>query len=382
MAKNKIKSGFVQIPYNVIARTTPPEERVYIVIRHFETMEKGCICSVETIGKEAGLKRTQIKKILSSLENKGLIERILRPGITTQYITIDPEGEKEAPEEKPAPQTPEEMADNPGNTLHPIPIQKMADNPVGKVTGGDGRKSDRGGVGKVTPNNIEKNNIETEQEQNRVSISPVQAHTQKRKMKSFLNFCVTGKGTNKSEFTGLDKDASSNLYKAALSIGYRMTVEEVYSFLEVMSKGIAYKRQKGQYRVNDFETLLFSWRDNQTAEKRRQAVSEQQRLVSGDEISFVYNGRSLVRNAPFKEMKSHYLLERCAELQFNFPCQDDFWKYEILSYDEFSKSQKKKIFDTLRYIPRDATPSEFLDPDSPFYWKNYIDTRGKTKKNK
>lgn len=90
-------------------------------------------------------------------------------------------------------------------------------------------------------------------------------------------------------------DAADKVYLLAKSIGYDMTVQEVYSFLEVM---MTRKTSNGK-TVTNLPGLMQCWQDNQTPETNAQAQEEEQQLNNGVKIPFVIFGKELARKKPF-----------------------------------------------------------------------------------
>lgn len=367
MNKKRNGGGFVKIPWNIVQRTTDAELKTLAVLTHYCSMPGGGFPSIETIAREAGKQRRAIITALDNLSAKGFIQKHTRPGLTTVYNL--PGSESPTPRTETNDQTDENGGSSAENSTTETEIDQC-------------RKMHRGCAEKCTQN---KNEL--------LRLKQIQGHPQKRAKKqakkavkeSLITFQVKNPEYDPHRTAEMKKqkilpfapEAIEKIYLAGLKIGYRMTMDELFKFAWAIIDGGVYSKRGVFHPVRDFDSLLYSWRDAQTPEKARQAVSEQERLNAGEEIySGLKTGRGWGRTAPLPELESidpvteHRLYKALKRAGHTRTFRREVYIAAEKSFDELEARDSERVLELIRVIKKDIDPRDLFSPGSRYYWRD------------
>lgn len=371
MNKDKRKGGgFVQIPWNAVLQTTDAELKALAVLTHYCSMQGGGFPSIETIAREAGKHRRAIITALESLAAKGIIKKTARPGLTTVYHlpgSDRPQTTKSA----------DDQTDESGGS--------SAENCTGETPPNPCRILHGSSAEFCTHNNNDLITLKQEQIHEHKRARARKPPKSQKEKESIITFAMKNPAYNPEKADEMEEaqispfatGAIDRLYLAALKIGYRMTVDEVFKFAWAMIDRGYYSRKGVFHRVADFDSLLYAWRDAQTPEKARQAVSEQERLKAGEEIYSGEVGRSWGILRPFPELESidpvkeHRLykeLKRAGnERSFN---RERYLEAEK-AFDALPEAEQARALGVIQRIKKNIDPAEIFNPQSKYYWRTY-----------
>ena len=372
--QKKNGGGFVQIPWYVVQKTTDAELKTLAVLTHYCSMQGGGFPSIETIAREAGKHRRAVSTSLDRLTKKGFIVKSSRKGQTSVYSFP---GKAAKPQEPPA-DPPEEVAGTYAENCTGIDTGNLCGNL--HTTYAENCTQNKNDLIILKQDHIQGHG----HSRTRTREKKKKTEGAKANLESLITFQVANPDYDSKDKERMEKknifpfisEGIDAIYQAGLKIGYRMTVAEVFKFAFVMIDGGITNRKGIFHPIRDFDSLLFAWRDKQTPEAQRQAVSEQERLKAGQPVS----GGRWQRLAPFPELaeidpiREHTLYKTMQRAGCN-----RYWKPEVYSdaekaFDALPDSEKARALKIIeeRTKKRPYTdPREFFNLRKAAYWRKY-----------